>query len=105
MFTLSRGGHLVSAFYESPVLEKDIEREGCDFALLRGWVEFKVTAVGCRGFPDRLYIRAGVVVFVEWKRPGEKLNEQQVKRHRELRAAGAKVVVLDNFQAAVELFQ
>ena len=85
-------------------LEKDVERVGCLYAQVRGWFEAKMTSPSKRGFPDRIYIRAGRHVFVEWKRPGEKPTRQQLLRHRELRAFGAEVHVIDNLQDAYALF-
>lgn len=88
-----------------PVLEKDIEKEGCAFAFRRGWYETKVTSPSRKGFPDRFYARKGRIVLVEWKRPGEEPTAQQAKRHRELREHGVEVYVLDNLPAAIELFR
>ena len=49
---------------------------------------------GRRGFPDALYIKAGRVVFIEWKR-GKKgrLSEQQKLRIAEMLEKGAEVYV------------
>ena len=91
-------------FFEKPVLEKSIEREGCDYAFRRGWREYKVTSPSSRGFPDRFYARHGVVILVEWKAPGEEATTQQAKRHRELREAGVTVYVIDNLDLAHEVF-
>lgn len=92
-------------FFEKPVLEKSIEKEGCDFAFKRGWFEVKLTSPSRRSWPDRFYARAGRILLVEWKRPGEVPDPQQEKLHRELRSYGVEVHWLDNMDAARKLFQ
>lgn len=72
-------------------LEVEIEREHLKVAKANGWVVEKIEKTGRSGFPDRLYIKQGRVIFVEWKRPGGRLSKQQVLRHKELRDAGAEV--------------
>jgi hypothetical protein len=57
----------------------------------RKWV-----SPGCRGVPDQIVMMPGERIwFVETKAPGEKARPQQAKRHKELRALGFKVLVLD----------
>lgn len=98
-------------FFEKAVLEKEVERDGCDYAFRRGWVEYKVTSPSKNGFPDRFYARNGVIILVEWKRPGEDtklrggLSGNQVIRHRELRAAGVRVEVIYTLEQAYEIFR
>lgn len=81
-------------------LEKEIEKAIRLFAIARGWLCWKFVSPGLRGVPDRIFIRAGRVVFIEVKRPGEEPNEQQANRHTELRAAGCEVYWVDNLRAA-----
>jgi hypothetical protein len=85
--------------------EIEIERPASQYAELRGWFEVKIMQASKRGFPDRFYARAGRVVLVEYKAPGEQASTQQAKRHRELRAAGVEVHVIDNLEVARELFR
>ena len=92
-------------FFEKSVLEKHIEAEGNAFAFRRGWLEFKLTSPSRRGWPDRFYVRRGVIILVEWKRPGEEPTVQQAKLHRELRDAGVKVYWMTSLEQAKEVFQ
>lgn len=92
-------------FFQKAVLEKDIEREGCDFAFRRGWFEVKLVSPSRRAWPDRFYARAGRIILVEWKRPGEEPNAQQAKLHRELRDHGVEVHWLTSLEQAMELFK
>jgi hypothetical protein len=59
-----------------------------------GWVGFKVGAIGRRGFPDLLFIRDGVVLFVEVKQPGGRLSGWQKRVIAIMTAAGANVHVV-----------
>lgn len=56
----------------------------------RGWLCYKTESPGRSGFPDRTIVtNAGMVAFVEVKRPGEvprKLQVHTLKRLREHRA-------------------
>lgn len=96
----------MSSFYEKSVKEiDDIEQPLFRYARTRGWICEKVVSLSRKGWPDRLFIRKGRVVFCELKRPGEEPNAQQAKRHRELIAAGAEVVWFDNLEAAKAFFK
>ena len=80
--------------------EIEIERPACAYAESRGWWQAKMVSPGLRGVPDRVFIRAGRVLWIEFKAPGEDATEQQKKRHREMRAHGAEVHVIDNLADA-----
>lgn len=56
-----------------------IERPASAYAESRGWFEVKIMLTSKNGFPDRLYARNGVIVFVEYKAPGEEPTAQQKK--------------------------
>lgn len=87
-------------FFERAVREiPDVEQPACDYAERRGWIAEKVISQSRKGWPDRIFVRRGVIVFAEFKAPGKEPNAQQLKRHRELRAAGADVRVYDNLEA------
>jgi len=78
-------------------LEKDIESECCDYAEATGWFTCKFVSPGTRGVPDRLFIRNGVHVFGEFKKPGEEPTAQQTLRHKKMRRHGAIVFWWDNY--------
>lgn len=83
----------------------DVEQPFVDYAKSRGWICEKVVSQSRRGWPDRLLVRNGRVVFAEFKRSGEEPSVQQLKRHMELRAHGAQVVWFDNLADAKEYFR
>ena len=58
----------------------------------------KFESPSTRGYPDRILIHHGTVVFVELKRPGEKPRKLQMYRIEELISHGANVEVADTRQ-------
>lgn len=91
--------------------EKKVERPHAVIARAAGWFVDKIMRTAANGFPDRFYARChagdrcehcgrGRVVLIEWKKKGEEATAQQLKRHRELRAAGLEVYVVDSKMTA-----
>lgn len=78
------------------VLESELERDHRSRAIEAGWMVVKIMRASPNGFPDRLYLRDGRYVLIEWKRPGKPATPQQIKRHKEIRAHGGEVYVVDN---------
>jgi hypothetical protein len=85
--------------------EIEIEGPACAYAESRGWFEIKIERASKNGFPDRFLARRGRIILVEFKAPKEEPTKQQLKRHRELRGHGVEVFVIDNMNAAYELFR
>lgn len=84
-----------------PVIrESKLETDIWEYAEATGWWAAKFTSPGKRAVPDRLFIRKGVHLFGEIKRPGEEPTRQQALRHKKMRAHGAIVRVWDNFDDA-----
>lgn len=81
-------------------LETTIEEPAAAFGELRGWMQAKIVRLGKRAWPDRIFIRAGRIIFIEFKRPGEEPTVQQYKRHRDLKSHGAEVFWVDNLEDA-----
>lgn len=72
-----------------------------------GWLTKKLSFIGERGAPDRLFIKNGRVMFVELKRPGEldETSANQKRVIRELLSAGAEVHVIDNLKDGYDLIE
>lgn len=83
-----------------PVLEKDIERAACEWARSQGWLVYKFTSPNRRSVPDRLFLRDGKVVFIEFKRPGGKLTPMQEREIRKLQQAGVAAEVAFSLEDA-----
>jgi hypothetical protein len=87
-------------------LETDIERRVVGYAERLKIAVLKLNVKGRRGWPDRIFlIPGGCPLFIEFKKPGEKPEPLQEFIHGNLRAAGYRVSVVDNYAdgvAAVE---
>ncbi len=86
------------------MLESAIEERVQRLAEARGWLVRKVKWLGRRGAPDRLYLRGGRFVFVEFKRAGKIPTPQQAREHQRLRDAGCEVVAIDSVEAGDAFF-
>lgn len=80
------------------VREVKIENAAVQWAKLNGWWVAKFTSPGKRAVPDRLFIKDGRHVFIEFKKVGEVPTEQQEKRHRDMRKHGAEVHWADSVE-------
>lgn len=79
-----------------PMLEKEIEKKGNDYAESKGWLQFKFVSPSHRSVPDRIYFRDGRTMLVEWKKNGEEPTKLQAKTIKEIQAQGIEVHVVDN---------
>lgn len=85
--------------------ESEIEQEAMEYAEWRGWWQFKIMRASRNGIPDRLLLRNGQLIFVEFKREGEVPTPQQIKRHAEIRAHGGTVYVCDSLAEAKRILR
>jgi hypothetical protein len=83
-------------------LESSVERLACTRAKRAGW---KVVKDGQKGRPDRIFTRAGVRVWIEFKRPGECPRPLQEVQHTRLRAQGELVYVCTSVEEAEAALQ
>lgn len=92
----------MSTFDQKPTeLESDIQSDIIDFAHVRGWFAVKIVSPSRRGMMDIYALRHGRHVWIEVKRPGEVLREQQAKLAREMKAHGAMDVhAVDSLEQA-----
>ena len=83
--------------------ESHIEKRVCEIAKKHGWLVFKWQSTNVRGVPDRIFVRQGEIVFIEFKAPGKKPTKLQAHIHRKLREEGSKVHVIDSIEAGADL--
>lgn len=87
-----------------PLLEKDVQAKCVAKARAQGWWARKFSsAPGNTSVPDYIFGRDGVVVFVEFKRPGGKPTPKQLDEHRRMREAGLMVYVCDDIDSFDEI--
>jgi len=85
--------------------EATIEKKVCAAAKADGWLTYKWVSPSNRGVPDRIFIKDGRVVFVEFKAFGKKPTPLQSHIHKKLTDQGMEVHVIDNVQMGSELFK
>jgi hypothetical protein len=87
------------------VRESQIEKSVEQWAKNRGWFVRKLAWLGRSGAPDRIFIRAGRVVFIEFKAPGKAVipGSSQDREHARMREAGAEVHVASSIEQAQEI--
>ena len=78
------------------MLERDIERRVSEIAKKNGWLSFKFVSPAQRGVPDRIFMKDGRIVFIEFKAPGKQPTELQEHIMRKMVDAGCEVHVCDN---------
>lgn len=62
-----------------------------------------VKFTGAMGYPDRIVIwQGGHLIWIEWKRKGEKPRPLQVHIHQLLRSMGHEVLVYDDWTEALD---
>lgn len=82
--------------------EAKIEERLRRWAECHGWLCRKFASPAHPGVPDRIFIKNGVVAFIELKRPGEKPTSQQAREILKLIEHGANANWFDSVDGATE---
>lgn len=82
--------------------ESKVEKEIREYAEATGWWQAKFVSPSKTAVPDRVFIRGGMVLWMEVKRPGEEPTAQQYYRMKEMKKYGAIVCWVDSFESAKE---
>ena len=83
-------------------LEARIEARAVRWARRNGWIVLKQGGpFNPSGYPDRLFFKNGIYVWIEFKRPGEGPTKLQHQRIAELRRQRALVYVCDSSDDAI----
>ena len=80
-----------------------IENAVVEYAEERHVLVRKVIYAGRRGSPDRWFFTKGYVFCIEFKKPGEKADPQQLREHGRLREQGVPVYVVDSISVGKEV--
>ena len=88
-------------------LEKDLHRHVMRQCKRAGVFCQKTESRSARGFPDLILAGGGRVVFIELKSPSGtgRLSPLQLRRHREMIAAGLDVRVVDDPGVADDIIE
>lgn len=79
--------------------ESAIEKKVNDYAKRNGWLVYKFVSPAQAGVPDRLYIKNGKVMFIEFKAEGKKPTKLQEHHIEAIKAQGVAVYVVDSVEA------
>lgn len=63
-------------------LEKKLEKRCTDVAKANGWWSRKFSSPSSRGVPDRVFLKEGKVIWIEFKAPGNvptKLQDHEIR--------------------------
>lgn len=80
----------------SKMLESKIQSQIVNALKKAGWLVIRPITISEAGYPDLFCFRNGWVVFIEVKRPGQKLRKLQEYRKRQLEEQGFDVMVVNN---------
>jgi len=82
----------------SELRETHIESRLCREVKTLGGIPYKFTSINRRSVPDRMCVfRHGVIWFIECKRPGAKLSDNQYREMKVLKNRGCKVTWVDSY--------
>jgi hypothetical protein len=76
--------------------EATIEKSVCARAKQLGCLVVKLNGPGQRGLPDRMILRDGRALFIEFKAPGKKPTALQLKTRDKLLKLGFIATVIDD---------
>jgi len=80
------------------MLESAIESAVCKYAKTKGWLVYKFVSPNNRGVPDRIMLRNGVIIFVEFKATGKQPTTLQQYIIKRIRGEKFKVYVIDSVE-------
>lgn len=84
--------------------ERTIEHHVTRFAKEHGWLTYKWQSTNVRGVPDRMYLKAGQIIFIEFKAPRRRPTKLQKHIHSQIRKEDFNVYVIDDIEAGKLLF-
>lgn len=87
------------------IRERDIEAKVVKWAKDRRFLTYKFVSPSQRGVPDRIFIRDGYVIFIEFKAPGEKPTALQAATIRKMQDEDCRVYVCDSVEAAIAVLE
>ena len=85
------------------MLEKEIETKARERAMKEGWICYKFQSPNLRSVPDRIFVKGGCVVFIEFKAPNGRLTTGQTREIDRLKRAQANVGVAWNVEDALDI--
>lgn len=89
----------------SSEIEANVEKPICRWAEEDGWEVRKLKYIARMGAPDRLFYGHGRVVFIEFKRPGDKDKRTPLQKREADRmiAAGIEYYLIDTLAEGIRV--
>lgn len=87
------------------MLEASIEGVVVARAEAAGWWQRKVSWLGRKGAPDRVFSKNGRTVWIEFKKKDKKARLLQELEHVEMRAAGMEVHLVDSIEQGLRVLR
>jgi hypothetical protein len=84
-------------------IESVAETKVSRYAEDKGVMQLKLNVWGRVGWPDRLYLFKGKLIFIEFKREGESPRKIQIYVHNLIKLQGFDVYVVDNVRQGYDL--
>jgi len=84
--------------------ESTIEKKVSDYAKTQGWLSYKFVSPSNRGVPDRIYLKAGKCIFIEFKAPKKKPTKLQEKIISRIREQDLEVYIIDDIEKGKNIF-
>lgn len=81
-----------------PRVEAVLEKAFCERVKSFGGVTYKLMPHGRRSKPDRIGFLRGVMMLVEFKKPGEEPEPHQAREHARLAKLGFHVEVISTWE-------
>lgn len=76
--------------------ESKLEVHCASYGKKRGWITFKLLSTLYVGLPDRVFIKNGTLIFVEFKSKKGALSSKQLHTHQRLIKQGMTVLLIDD---------
>jgi hypothetical protein len=80
------------------MLESKIKRDGTKKLQSWGWIVLHLIQTNLNGIQDSIIFRAGIIWFIEWKRPGKHPRPLQSYRMEKLRQQGFQTLVITDLK-------
>lgn len=90
---------------ERKLSENKVEKKSCDIARGHGWFTRKYSSPGQKGVQDRLFVKDGRVVFIEYKRVGNVPTDLQCDDAEGLRKHGGEVYWTNTVRGTKEILR
>jgi len=82
------------------ITENNVKRLVKDYLDIKGYFHFPILqGLGAyKGIPDRMAVKNGKTIYIEVKKPGGKLTENQVEFQADMERAGGEYVLITCFE-------